>query len=223
MNSAIDNAAANAAVATAPARQNVPVVAATQAALAPYGYLLGPLESEVKGRIDYYGNAVQVRTPAKFVSNDDMMLNLVTFNRRAPIIRWMEYHNKHTQTFIPLAGRPFIMVLGAPTRKRPDGSIDEGQQDLPDLGNVRGFYFDGSSGICMHIGTWHEVPFPLFDATNFVAIVTNETNRNLEEHDEFFESEGGDLVKRQLIRRLNTQLEIDLSALPGQGQSQSQG
>jgi ureidoglycolate lyase len=200
-----------------PARLSVPVLPATAAGLAPYGYLIGPPDSAVKGRIDYYGNAVQVRTPAKFVSNDDMMLNLVTFNRRPPVIRWMEYHNKHTQTFIPLAGRPFVMVLGAPTRKRPDGSIDESQADLPDLSNVRGFYFDGTSGICMHIGTWHEVPFPLQDATNFVAIVTNETNRNLEEHDEFFESEGGDLVKRQLIRRLDTQLEIDLSGLAASG------
>ena len=196
-------------------RLTVPVVPATAAALVPYGYLIGPPDSEVKGRIDYYGNAVQVRTPAKFVSNDDMMLNLVTFNRRPPIIRWMEYHNKHTQTFIPLAGRPFIMVLGAPTRKRPDGSVDASQADLPDLSNVRGFYFDGSAGICMHIGTWHEVPFPLLDGTNFVAIVTNETNRNLEEHDANFESEGGDLVKRQLARRLAAQLEIDLSAVPG--------
>jgi ureidoglycolate lyase len=106
------------------------------------------------------------------------------------------------------------MVLGEPTRKRPDGSVDETFADLPDLGNVRGFYFDGSAGICMHIGTWHEVPFPLFDATNFVAIVTNETNRNLEEHDENFESHGGDLVKRQLVRRLDTQLEIDLAGVP---------
>ena len=59
------------------------------------------------------------------------------------------------------------------------------------------------------------MPFPILDQTNFVAIVTNETNRNLEEHDENFESEGGDLVKRQLVRRLNTQLEIDLSGVPG--------
>jgi ureidoglycolate lyase len=199
---------------TATLRLTVPVVPATASVLAPYGYLIGPPDSEVKGRIDYYGSAVQVRTPAKFVSNDDMMLNLVTFNRRPPVIRWMEYHNKHTQTFIPLAGRPFIMVLGEPTRKRPDGSLDATQSDLPNLDNVRGFYFDGSAGICMHIGTWHEVPFPLHDQTNFVAIVTNETNRNLEEHDEHFESEGGDLVKRQLIRRLDTQLEIDLSTVP---------
>jgi ureidoglycolate lyase len=206
----------NTAVA-APVRLTVPVVRATAAGLAPYGYLIGPPDSEVKGRIDYYGNDVQVRTPAKFVSNADMMLNLVTFNRRPPVIRWMEYHNKHTQTFIPLAGRPFVMVLGAPTRKRPDGSVDDTRADLPDLTNVRGFFFDGSAGICMHIGTWHEVPFPLLDATNFVAIVTNETNRNLEEHDANFESEGGDLVKRQLVRRLNTQLEIDLATVPGYG------
>jgi hypothetical protein len=59
------------------------------------------------------------------------------------------------------------------------------------------------------------VPFPLLDRTSFVAIVTNETNRNLEEHDEHFESEGGDLVKRQLIRRLNTELRIDMSNVPG--------
>jgi ureidoglycolate lyase len=106
------------------------------------------------------------------------------------------------------------MVLGAPTRRRPDGSIDESRPDLPDLESVRGFYFDGSAGICMHIGTWHEVPFPLLDGTNFVAIVTNETNRNLEEHDENFESEGGDLVKRQLSRRLHAELHIDMSGLP---------
>ncbi len=195
--------------------QRVTLEPATTSGLAPYGYLIGPPESELKGRIDYYGNAVEVRTPAKFVSNDDMMLNLVTFNRRAPIIRWMEYHTKHTQTFIPLAGRPFVMVLGAPTRRRPDGSLDERHPDLPDLSTVRGFYFDGSAGICMHIGTWHEVPFPIVDRTSFVAIVTNETNRNLEEHDEHFESEGGDLVKRQLVRRLDTHLEIDLGGVSG--------
>jgi ureidoglycolate lyase len=196
---------------------SIPVEPATAAGLAPYGYLVGPTDTEVKGRIDYYGDDVQVRTPAKFVSNDDMMLNLVTFNRRAPIIRWMEYHSKHTQTFIPLAGKPFIMVLGAPTRKRPDGSMDNSQPDLPDLSNVKGFYFDGTGALCMHVGTWHEVPFPIYDRTNFIAIVTNETNRNLEEHDEHFESEGGDLIKRQLVRRLNTHLEIDLSTVPGAG------
>ena len=190
------------------------VETATPAALAGYGYMIGKPETHVRGRIDYYGNDVQVRTPVQFISNDDMTLNLVTFNKREPVIRWMEYHSKHTQTFIPLSGKRFIMVLGKPTRRRPDQSTDDAQPDLPDLLNVRAFYFDGSCGVCMHVGTWHEVPFPIDDATHFVAIVTNETNRNLEAHDKtFFEADGGDLLKRNLLHRFGAQLRIDLDTL----------
>jgi ureidoglycolate lyase len=108
------------------------------------------------------------------------------------------------------------MVLGKPTRMRPDQSRDESQPDLPDLASVRAFYFDGSCGVCMHVGTWHEVPFPIDDATHFVAIVTNETNRNLEEHDKVnFEANGGDLLKRNLLHRFGKQVRIDLATLPG--------
>jgi ureidoglycolate lyase len=193
----------------------LPVERATPEALEGYGYVIGRPDAAVWGRIDYYGDDVQVRTPVKFISNDDMTLNLVTFNRREPLIRWMEYHSKHTQTFIPLSGKPFIMVLGKPTRRRPDQTMDESYPDLPDLSNVRAFYFDGSCGVCMHVGTWHEVPFPIGDATHFVAIVTNETNRNLEEHDKaFFEANGGDLLKRNLLHRFGAQVRIDLATLP---------
>ncbi len=80
---------------------SVPVIPASTSSLAPYGYLIGPPESEVMGRIDYYGNAVQVRTPAKFVSNDDMMLNLVTFNRRARIL--LRRHRGHLHAHRHLA------------------------------------------------------------------------------------------------------------------------
>lgn len=187
---------------------------ASPEALAGYGYVIGTPDAAVWGRIDYYGDAVQVRTPVNFISNDDLTLNLVSFNRREPVIRWLEYHSKHTQTFIPLCGKAFIMVLGKPTRRRPDQTMDDLQPDLPDLANVRAFYFDGSCGICMHVGTWHEVPFPINDATNFVAIVTNETNRNLEEHDKaFFEANGGDLLKRNLLHRFGKQLQLDMGSL----------
>lgn len=194
-----------------PVTVTLPVEPATPEALRGYGYVIGRPDTEVRGRIDYYGDAAQVRTPVQFVSNDDITLNLVTFNRREPVVRWMEYHSKHTQTFIPLGGKAFIMVLGKPTRRRPDRTVDERQQDLPDLDNVRAFHFDGSCGVCMHVGTWHEVPFPLQDGSHFVAIVTNETNRNLEEHDPVnFEADGGDLVKRNLLHRFGRQLRIDL-------------
>ena len=194
-----------------PVTVTLPVEPATPEALRGYGYVIGRPDTEVRGRIDYYGDAAQVRTPVQFVSNDDITLNLVTFNRREPVVRWMEYHAKHTQTFIPLGGKPFIMVLGQPTRRRPDRTVDERQPDLPDLDNVRAFHFDGSCGVCMHVGTWHEVPFPLQDGSHFVAIVTNETNRNLEEHDPVnFEADGGDLVKRNLLHRFGRLVRIEL-------------
>jgi ureidoglycolate lyase len=200
----------------APETLTIPVEPATPESLDGYGYVIGRPDGAAWGRIDYYGDKVRVRTPVQFVSNDDLTLNLVSFDRREPVIHWMEYHSKHTQTFIPLSGRPFVMVLGKPTRRRPDGSLDASWPDLPDLANVRAFYFDGSCGICMHVGTWHEVPFPIHDGTHFVAIVTNETNRNLEEYDKVnYEADGGDLLKRNLRLRFGKQFRLDLSTLPG--------
>ena len=121
----------------------------------------------------------------------------------------MEYHSKHTQTFIPLSGKPFYMVLGKPTRRRPDGTIDENAPDRPELDDVKCFHFDGAGGIVMHVGTWHEVPFPLDGDTHFVCICTNETNDNLEHQDENGESQGGDLDKVRIERRFGHKIVIE--------------
>jgi ureidoglycolate lyase len=114
----------------------------------------------------------------------------------------MEFHTKHTQTFIPLSGKPFYMVLGKPTCRRPDGSWDESAGTLPNPDDVTAFYFDGSGGIVMEVGVWHEVPFPLDGETHFVCICTNETNDNLEAQGPDGDCEGGDLSKRNLIKHL---------------------
>jgi ureidoglycolate lyase len=92
-------------------------------------------------------------------------------------------------------------VLGKPTCRRPDGAWDAMQPELPDLDDVKAFYFDGSAGIVMEVGTWHEVPFPLDGETHFVCICTNETNANLEGQDAVGEARGGDLDKIKLDHR----------------------
>ena len=61
----------------------------------------------------------------------------------------------------------------------------------------------------MHVGTWHEVPFPIHGDTHFVCICTNETNSDLEQGDDRGESDGGDLTKRQIEARLGTGLVIE--------------
>lgn len=176
-------------------------VAATAESLDGYGWIMGQPAGVEREKIDFYGREVRVTHPADFRSNDDTCLNLVSFGARPLEVRWMEYHTKHTQTFIPLGGKPFYMVLGKPTQRRPDASFDESQLAHPDLDDVTCFYFDGSAGIVMHIGTWHEVPFPIDGETHFVCICTNETNDNLENQDENGESRGGDLDKVRILRR----------------------
>ncbi len=159
-------------------------VPATSENLEGYGWAIGTPAGVERDKIDFYGKEVRVTHPADFRSNADTCLNLVSFTERPLTVRWMEYHTKHTQTFIPLSGKPFYMVLGKPTCRRPDSSFDHSQPGEPNLDDVKCFYFDGSAGIVMHVGTWHEVPFPIDGDTHFVCICTNETNDNLEHQDE---------------------------------------
>jgi ureidoglycolate lyase len=185
---------------------------ATPETLAGYGYLIGTPGGVQRDKIDFYGREVRVTQPARFHGNDDLCLNLVSFRPRPLAVRWMEFHTKHTQTFIPLGGRPFYMVLGKPTCRRADGSWDEGAGTLPDPASIQAFHFDGSGGIVMEVGTWHEVPFPLSVETHFVCICTNETNDNLEAQGEDGDCDGGDLSKRNLVKHLGYTFAIDAPA-----------
>ncbi len=184
-------------------------IPATAESLAGYGYLIGAPDSTTRrDKIDFYGKEVVVTQPARFHGNADLCLNLVSFAERPLEVRWMEYHTKHTQTFVPLSGKRFLMVLGKPTRRLPDGSANAGAADLPDLGNVQCFIFDGTGGIVMEVGTWHEVPFPLDGTTHFVCICTNETNENLESQGADGECNGGDLTKVNVRKRFGHGMRI---------------
>jgi ureidoglycolate lyase len=198
----------------APALRMLTPVLATPESLAGYGYLIGLPGGVDRAKIDFYGREVRVTQPAKFHGNDDLCLNLVSFTERALAVRWMEFHTKHTQTFIPLAGKPFYMVLGKPTARRADGTWDESQAPLPSSEDVQAFWFDGSGGIVMEVGTWHEVPFPTAGDTHFVCICTNETNANLEAQGADGDCEGGDLSKRNLVKHLGYTFGIE-PVLPG--------
>ena len=182
---------------------------ATPESLEGYGYLIGGSKTKSSDTPGYYGAAVQTSKPAPFKSNDDTSLSLATINPRPMQVRWMEYHNKHTQTFIPLEGKPFVAVLGKPTCRRPDGSWDETQEQTPDIDSVEAFYFDGAAGFVMNIGTWHEFPFAVESDSNVVVILTNETTDNLQNVVDG-EAHGDDLCKRDLQKRFGVVFEVEL-------------
>jgi ureidoglycolate hydrolase len=66
-------------------------------------------------------------------------------------IREYNYHPESSQMIYPMQQEPFISLLGR--------------------GDTIGAYkFDGSSGLCIHPGTWHQPPIPLTEKQVFSNI-----------------------------------------------------
>ena len=175
---------------------NIRAEEATPAALEGYGEILGRIDVPVS--VSEFMEAVELRKPVRFSSDDKTILSLATVHRRPLEVRWLERHYKHTQTFIPLGGKPFVIALAKPTTA-----------DFPDPDDVRAFLFDGSCGITMHVGTWHEFPFALVDPTDLVVILRSETNENLHNVSDN-EASGEDLDKRDVLKRTGLRINLTL-------------
>ena len=170
--------------------RDLTVEVATALSILPYGNLLAVEGAGAARTSSFYRDAVELWSPGQFQSDGDTCLSLARVHPRPREVIWMERHFKHTQTFLPLGGAPFIAVLGTATAG-----------NAPDVEHVRAFRFAGNAGLMMHIGTWHEFPFAVEAATDIIVILRNETNRDLElrENDEAL---GGDLEKRNMRARL---------------------
>jgi ureidoglycolate lyase len=175
-------------------------VRATATNLIEYGELIDIPRNAEALPVAFYEGSVRVFSPVTFISDDDSQLTLASIDARPFKVKWLERHFKHTQTFIPLSGKPFVMVLSEPTAT-----------DMPNLDNAKAFLFDGSAGFVLHIGTWHEFPFALADDTRLVVILRKEATNALMK-DVVIEGEGhsGDLDKKDIQSRLKIELWVDL-------------
>lgn len=172
----------------------VRVEEATPAVLEGYGDILG--RTDVPVSVSEFMETVELRKPVRFISDDKTILSLATLHRRPLEVRWLERHYKHTQTFIPLGGKPFVIALAKPT-----------EAEFPDPEDVRAFLFDGSCGLTMNVGTWHEFPFALADPTDMVVILRSETNQNLHNVSDN-EASGEDLDKRDVAKRAGVRIHL---------------
>jgi ureidoglycolate lyase len=74
---------------------------------------------------------------------------------RSELLIWhANYHPDGGQLFFPREGRPFVAPLALP-----------GDDVTPD--KFVAFYFDGSCGLYIHPGVWHEAVFPLAERASF--------------------------------------------------------
>ena len=167
---------------------------ASAAVLAPFGALIASDDAVPAARSSFYGDAVALRKPTKMVNDDDIDLSVARIQPRPLEALWLERHFLHTQTFLPLGGKPFAMILAPPTAA-----------DLPDLDAAAAFVFAGDQGLALHVGTWHEFPLALVPNTDIVVLLRRQTVRDLTQR-EGNEAAGPDLQKRDLVARFGQRL-----------------
>ena len=120
----------------------------SRAAFANYGDVIG-------GDMASEGVPINGGTTARFTS-EPLMLdtaqgkgNALLYRARGQtlplMLRELERHQLGSQTFVPLAGVNFVVVVAL--------SDDNGQ--APNLQTLRAFWVDGSHAITIRAGTWH--------------------------------------------------------------------
>lgn len=87
-------------------------------------------------------------------------------------ITMLERHPKGSQAFVPLQGRPYL-VLVAPN----------GLDDKPDLDNIRLFHATASQGVNYFQGTWHHPLLALEDVSDFLVVDRIGEGHNCDEYD----------------------------------------
>ena len=174
----------------------IKVEEADAARLAPFGWMLASRADIPGRRLNFYPG--EMRSPCQFVTDAQTDISVVRLERRPLEVVYMERHWKHTQAFLPLGGRPFVLAMAPPSGG-----------EVPGLQAIRAFRFDGAAGFCMRVGCWHEFPFALEDGTDIAVVLRTETYRNLA-NVVGDEASGDDLDKKNLRRRAGRAIAIDV-------------
>lgn len=169
---------------------------ATPANIAPFGHYVGA-HADVPKFAAWPGVDVYGATPLVVGDGGEMLL--VRMDARAfPVTCGLiERHPKHSQTYLPFNGKPFVMLLGAPT-----------DADVPDYAGLRAFLFDGG-GIVLHPDVWHDFPYAIEDETQFAVVLRSEAHRNDNaEPAHPYDADGPDLQRRDMRPRASILIQI---------------
>ena len=182
--------------------RTVRVEPVTREAFAPFGDLL-TTEGVEKLTRHVYDGTIESYHPGAFESDRPVEFVLSRMRVRRFEAIYLERHFMLTQTFIPLGGKPFVMVVAA-----PDSPLEN---DIPAPEHVRAFLVPGDAAVNIHRGTWHEPPFPLVDGT--LVLMTNHQvlmEGLASEVDANKELQKPDLDKRNVGERAKLVLRLEL-------------
>ena len=174
----------------------------TREAFTPFGDVLSA-EGLLRLPIELYGDRIDVYRPALFESDQPVEFLLTRSKLRDFRVIFMERHLELTQTFIPLAGHPFIAVVARPNAREEKG--------IPALDEIKAFFVPGDAGVNIHRGTWHEVPLPLVEGALMLVTSHQSLTRGLESGlTERREIHKLDVEKRNISERTGLVLRVEL-------------
>lgn len=149
----------------------------SKAAFAPFGDVIETEGSEHfminNGSTMRFHRLAQVQTAAP----EDAAIISIFRAEALPMpltVRMLERHPLGSQAFVPLLGKPFLIVVAPPG-------------DAPLADQVRAFVSDGKQGINYHRGVWHHPVLTIEQRDDFLVIDRSGTGNNCDEH--FFDED----------------------------------
>lgn len=120
----------------------------SRAAFASYGDVIGG-HMVTDGQPINQGTTLKFATEALSLSQADGQAHAFVYRATGqplPLsLHELERHQLGTQTFVPLNGVNFVVVV----------ALSEATHQAPDLQTLRAFWVDGNHAITLRAGTWH--------------------------------------------------------------------
>ncbi len=172
----------------------------TPAAFEPFGSLItGDSSGRRLERNTYATNRV---FHGLDVDSDEPAELLLTEVKPRPLeVKLLERHLAISQTFIPLNGQDFLIVVA-----RPEAELANG---VPTLEELRAFSVPGDAVVQINRGTWHEPPFVTSGSLRLLITSHAKLTAGLAAApDEDGEIHVGDVDKRSLWKRAGLRIQI---------------
>ncbi|MEI2415666.1 ureidoglycolate lyase [Orrella sp. JC864] len=139
-----------------PQTRQVRAVPLTREAFAPFGDVIEHAGPGRRRHLDVpFEHGAMATRPAMWVSRAGQACALPCR------LQNMERHPHSAQSFIPLSGAPYLVVVAPEAR---DGT--------PDLGRLQAFVAAGSQGVCYRPGVWHHGLSVLQAPAEFAVVMT---------------------------------------------------
>jgi ureidoglycolate lyase len=130
----------------------------TAEAFAPFGSVIEASDAATKIDINY-GHAVRYDALAEVDVADGGGSPIISLFRAQPlgelVLKTFERHPLGSQSFVPIAGRPYLVAVA------PPGEFDPAA--------IRVFRAEGDQGVNYHKGTWHHFLLVLEDGDFLVV------------------------------------------------------